>query len=280
MYVSLVISGGAMKVTSVIGILKYLEEKDIVNHIKNYVGTSAGAIFCLLFSLGYTSKELREIILDIFKDPNVTNFEPEGILNIINTFGINNGEHIEDLFNRFIYKKYNRYNMTFIDFAKQSGKNLVICVSNLTKEKVEYFSVDTTPHFSVAKAIRASCSIPIMFTPLCIDKNMYLDGGLYNNFPIDYFSGHTLRDILGINIQTQGYQKQDNFVNYMQFVVYSMISKFHQKGINNKDSNIITLEFKDDEWFDLSEIKLKLTEKQLDLYIEQGYIAAKKIDNK
>ena len=78
---------------------------------------------------------------------------------------------------------------------------LVVCVANLSKEKSEYFNIDTMPNLSVATAIKFSCSVPVVYAPLTINDDVYMDGGLYNNFPIDYFKDTKLKDILGINIE-------------------------------------------------------------------------------
>jgi predicted acylesterase/phospholipase RssA len=276
MYTSLVIAGGAMKALSVIGIIKYLEEKDLIKYIRTFVGTSAGAVMTLLLALGYTHKDIYKLSLQILEDESVTTFNVENILDIFATYGMSSGENLEILFNRIITQKYHINDMNFIDFTKASGKNLVICVSNLTKETHEYFSVDTTPNMSVAKAIKISCSIPLMYSPVTLNDNIYLDGGLYNNFPIDYFSDHVLKDILGINIRTTNYQKSDNFLNYVRFILNSLAEKFNTKSINIKDRNVITLEFEDDDsWFSLSEIKISLTKEKLEKYISQGYNKAK-----
>lgn len=276
MYTSIVIAGGAMKVLAVIGIIKYLEEKDLLKYVRNYVGTSAGAIMALLLSLGYGSNEIHKLALQTLQDNSVTTFDPTDIFDIFDNYGLSSGDNLEVLFNKLISKKFHKNDMNFIDFVKATGKNLVICVSNLSKETHEYFSVDTTPNLSVAKAIRISCSIPLMYSPVTLNDNMYLDGGLYNNFPIDYFSDHVLKDILGINITTSNYQKSDNFINYVRFILNSLIEKFNNKSINNKDRNVITLEFEDDDtWFSLSEIKISLTKDKMDKYILLGYNKAK-----
>jgi NTE family protein len=270
----MVIAGGAMKVMSVIGIIKYLEEKRMMSSIKNFVGTSAGSIISLLLCLGYTSEEIKRHVLEAVQDKTLTTFEADGIFDMFSTYGINSGESLENLFNKLIYKKYKTTNMTFIDLAKVSGKNLVVCVSNLSKEKHEFFNVDNTPNYSVAQAVRISCSIPILFCPVNIDDNLYLDGGIYNNFPIDYFTDNHLRDILAINITVTNYQKHDNFLQYVRYIFNSLIEKFHKKSVNIEEQNVITLEFDDDDgWFTFSEVKFTLTKELLEKYIEMGYQA-------
>jgi hypothetical protein len=73
----------------------------------------------------------------------VNSFDPNECLELFNQYGLNSGTNIELFVKRIIKKKYNDENITFVDLAKKTGKNLVVCVSNLTKEVPEYFNVDT-----------------------------------------------------------------------------------------------------------------------------------------
>lgn len=272
MYTSLVIAGGAMKVMASIGVFKYLEERDAISPIRTFVGTSAGALACLMLSLGYSSEEIKTMVLDSLADPSITDFGGDSIFNVLSNYGLNSGTSIEKLVERAVFKKCKKTDITFMDLAKITGKHLVVCVSNLTKERTEFMSVDTAPNLRVARAIHASCSLPLMYEPVEINGDMYLDGGLYNNFPIDFFPEAKLRDILGINICYKNYQKTDTFVNYVLFMFYSVLDKLHSKSVCREGANIITLRFDDDsDWFNLSELRIYLTPEKLDQYISMGY---------
>lgn len=276
MYTSIVISGGAMKAMACIGVARLLEERGLMKPVKNFVGTSAGSIICLFMALGYTSVEIRAALLETLSDDSLTSFDIEKIFDIMTTYGMNDGSGIARSLERAIYRKYHIKDVSFMDLAKASGKNLVVCVSNLTKETPEYLSVDTAPGLSVIKAVVASCSIPILFQPVEIGGCMYLDGALYNNFPIDYFSEHKLRDILGINIVFKNYQNNETFGKYLRFLFNSVVERFNKKVMDSKDRNIVTLEFEDEEgWFSLDDAKIRLSEEKLEEYIALGYNACK-----
>lgn len=186
---------------------------------------------------------------------------------------MNSGSNLELFIKRIIKKKYNDENITFLDLAKKTGKNLVVCVSNLSQEKPEYFNVDTMPNLSIVTAIKVSCSIPILLTPISINDNIYVDGGLYNNFPIDYFKHNMLKDIIGINIKLKIYQKTDTFLNYFMFMLNSLILKANRlhSNINDSEKNIVTLEFDDDDWFSFTELSIKFPPEKWVSYINLGY---------
>ena len=274
-FASLVIAGGATKVISAIGVMRFLEEQNMMKSIKNYVGTSAGAVLCAFAALGYTSKEMADFFVqNLCNDESINRMNLDDILSIFTTYGLSNGDNLMIFFRRMICKKLGqeRENITFIELAKLCGRNLVVCVSNLSKERQEFWSVDTKPNVSVITALRASCAIPIIFTPVIIDGDIYIDGGLYDNFPIDYFKQNMLRDILGINIKTKGYQKIANFMEYIKFVIFSVIDKLSYKTIeDNKDANIISLDFEDDDWLSLLDMSIKIQAEKIHAYIDVGY---------
>jgi predicted acylesterase/phospholipase RssA len=113
-----------------------------------------------------------------------------------------------------------------------------------------------------------------MFCPVYINDDIYLDGGIYNNFPIEYFKDNKLHDILGVNIVCKNYQKKDSFFEYFGFIFNSIVKKFNHKSITDLDKNIITLEFSDsddDSWFSLSEMKITVSNELLEKYTKMGY---------
>jgi predicted acylesterase/phospholipase RssA len=270
-FTSIVIAGGALKVISVIGCIKYLQEKDLIKNIKNLVGTSAGSIMCLFLALDYKFAEIIDFLVHNLNDPEINTFDPTECFDILTNYGMNSGKNIELLLQRIIYKKLKLIDISFIELAKLSGKNLVVCVANLSKEQTEFFNVDTMPNLSIVTAIRISCCIPIIYSPLTINDDIYMDGGMYNNFPIDYFKNNTLKDILGINIVYKNYKSVDNLFSYINFIVNSLVEKVNSKILNDIEKNIIIMDFIEDDWFSLTELKLKFPKEHWVSYINMGY---------
>jgi predicted acylesterase/phospholipase RssA len=278
-FTSIVIAGGATKVISVIGVLKFLEENNMINSIINLVGTSAGAVMCAFIALGYKSNEIVDFLKDtLCKDNDVKNINVDDVFKIFETYGFTTGDNVTHLFKRMVTKKLGKEheNITLIELAKLKGKNLVICVSNLTNEQQEFWNVDTKPDVLLHIALKASCAIPLAFAPVKMDGNIYLDGGLYDNFPIDYFKTNKLRDILGINIKCKGYQKTESLVEYVKFILFSVMEKLTSRMIvDNKDTNVISFEFEEDEWLSFLEMKIVFPVEKVDEYVNIGYTCMK-----
>lgn len=262
-YDTLVLSGGSLKCIASIGCIKYLEEFNIYKNIKNFIGTSAGSIMNLFYILNYTSKEIIDFFINILKkDDDFFEFDIENCIDLFETYGLNNGEIITKLL-RLIIKKED---MTFRELHEKTKKNMIVTVANLTKSSYEYFSFETTPELSIITAIKASCTIPILFTPVIINDNYYIDGGLYNNFPINHPS-IVLEKTIGIIFKNENVEI-NSFSEYVKLIVDKFI-------INNNDfindKNIFNIYLENIDWISISECKINFTKKDIEKYISIGY---------
>lgn len=178
-------SGGGVIGISYIGILDYLINENYIDidKIINYVGTSVGSIFIVLLSIGYAPIDIGDFIFNF----NFTKLEFDvSIDNIFQKHGINNGERFEFMLKSLIRRKIDIDNINFLDLYKLNHKTIKIIGTNFTKCSEEVFSWETTPNMPVITAIRISCSVPIIFTPVFYNNCWYIDGGIKNNFPINY----------------------------------------------------------------------------------------------
>jgi predicted acylesterase/phospholipase RssA len=281
-YTNIVIAGGSMKSLSSIGSIAYLEEVNLIQHIKNFVGTSAGSLVCLFMVLGYTAQEIVKFLMENIQKEEIASLNIDDLFGILENYGLNLGKNLERFVSLMIYTKMKVKDATFIDLAKFSGNNLVVCVANLTKETDEYWSVDTTPNMSVIKAIRTSCSLPILFTPMQHNGDLYIDGGIYNNFPIDYFAktnslNSSFRDIIGINIVSSTPKCTDTFINYISLIFHTVIKRLTKEYKDDISKNILTLEFEDEGWISLSNLRIDISKDILERYISTGYQKMKKL---
>src|SRR6476660_7914315 len=102
MYNKLILSGGGIKGSLYIGMLKYFEENEIIlEYLNEAVGKSIGALICLLIVLGFTSSEISELFLQI----NFEDLKDVSLLNLESGFGFDKGEKMNDLIKFFIKNK-------------------------------------------------------------------------------------------------------------------------------------------------------------------------------
>jgi len=158
--IGLVLSGGGFKGVAHIGVIRALEEAGI---IPNFVsGTSAGAIAGALYAGAYSPDEIKKF----FTKTSIFNF---------NRFtrkkaGFLDSEKFQDDLENF-----------FPDNSFEAlDKKLFITATNLIEGTVKVFS-----NGQLIKPILASAAFPGVFTPIMIEEELYADGGILDNFPID-----------------------------------------------------------------------------------------------
>ncbi len=188
----LCLAGGGVKGAAHIGAIKALEEASIKF---DYVGgTSSGSIIACLYACGFTSDDMYKIFKKYCKRIKYVDFINiiKLILGLIFTGrividGLNSGKQIENLINRVCNK---RKIYTIKDIEKPliipsvnlcNGK--VICFSSCKNEKIKLENTIFVNDIEIGKAVRASCSYPVIFSP-CKYKNIKLiDGGIRENVP-------------------------------------------------------------------------------------------------
>jgi predicted acylesterase/phospholipase RssA len=186
MYDTLVFSGGGPAAIAFVGSVKYLEHIGSIDSVRTFVGTSAGAIMALLCAIGMTSDELRAWLLHHVGSGELASFDADGILEFSERLGIDDGTNVTGCMRETLIQRGYSADPTFLQLAKSTGKHLVVCASNLTEARHAYFSVDNEPAMSVLLAVRMSFGIPILFTPITYRGCMYVDGGMFNNCPVEY----------------------------------------------------------------------------------------------
>ena len=185
-------SGGVIKGAAHIGAIKALEEENLkFNYIS---GTSSGSIIATLYAAGYSSDEMLKFFKKYAK--KIKYVDPKNILILlINLFikrkivikGFNEGTIIERLLN----KELNKKNIKNISDIK---KELLIPSIDINTGEINVFiskenrakyldNIIYINNVNIGKAVRASCSYPVVFSPCKIDGKQLVDGGLRENVP-------------------------------------------------------------------------------------------------
>jgi predicted acylesterase/phospholipase RssA len=193
----LVFSGGAQKGIVYLGILKFLEEINIINDFECFYGTSVGAIMAVLISIGYRFQEL-EYLLQKTRIADLISLDNLNIETFLSNFGFYQPQRLYKLIRLLIEKKTGIVNMTFQQHFEKYNKKVVITGSCISEFKCYYFSVDNYPDMPINDALAISTCIPILFQPIEFDNKLFIDGAIYDNFPLHHASlTYDINDILG-----------------------------------------------------------------------------------
>lgn len=237
---NLVFSGCGIRVIGHVGFLKAISESFDLEEINTFCGSSAGAFIALCMVLNYSIEEIRELLihLDYLK---MADIKVDNVFNYFTNFGLDDGTKIDKLVKLILEKKTNKSEITFEDLFNLTKKKLVICVTNVTKECVEYISHITHPDFSVNCVLRMSASIPFYFTPVYYRDNIFIDGGVTDNFPIQLFDED---DTLGMYLKLTGNQniKVDNILLYNLSIVNTILRNNETEKLELYKNNTIIVE--------------------------------------
>lgn len=185
----LIFEGGGTKCLALVGVLQEISQYVDFSNITQFGGSSAGGILALLLSLGYNVSEIKYLIKSIkfhkFKDDSFGIIRD--IRRFINEYGLYKGDYFYNLIKKIIKGKNFKSDITFLDLYKKTGNELLLTGTNLNHRRTDYFHYKTSPFLEVAKAVRITMSIPCLFKSVRYEGNVYVDGGMLNNYPFDAF---------------------------------------------------------------------------------------------
>lgn len=196
----IIFSGGGIRVLSHLGSLVALHEKNLLYSVKEWIGVSAGAFLATLCGSGYTIPQLQTLhtIVDF---SSVRSDEPGNPLEILESFGMDSGENLELFIIKYLNKKGFSKTSTFQDLHTKTGFSIRMWATDIQTSTPIEFSTNKTPSYPVVSALRASMSLPIVFTPIrhLHTNNLLIDGGCMGNYPIKYLSPLEKQSCLGIS---------------------------------------------------------------------------------
>lgn len=170
----LALSGGGAKGFAHIGVFRMMEECALRPDI--IVGTSAGALMGALFADGYSAAEIQEL----FTGRKFSEFAQLQIPKA--------GLFDSKRFRYFLRRHLRTKNIEDLQIP------LVVVATDLDNGESHEFRSGP-----IVEAVTASCSIPIIFSPVVINGVHYVDGGLFHNFPVSIIREECER-IIGVNV--------------------------------------------------------------------------------
>ncbi len=191
--IGLVLSGGGARGAAHIGVLKVLEELRIPVHAIS--GTSMGSIVGGLYASGYSPAELEQALLSIDWGAAFLDRPPR------RTLAFRRKEEDRDFFVRFQLGLKN--GQIQLPRGVIKGQALVQILSTLVDDRGAPSDFDKLPipfrcvttdietgeavvfdSGDLAIALRASMSVPGVFTPVIVDGRALVDGGMVQNIPV------------------------------------------------------------------------------------------------
>ena len=232
---TLVLSGGSHNGLILLGGIQYLYDKQLVQNIKTFIGTSIGGVISYLLIIGYTPVEIMVYICT--HSDLIDNMRKINLLNITKGDAVIPFSYISTEIEKMTIEKIGGM-LTMAELRARFGKSLVCTTYNITTATVEYISAETFPHITCMTALRMTANLPFVFDNFKHGDSFYIDGALSNNFPIDI--GEKLgKKVAGLCITYDLSIKSPkaDFLDYIYKLLYIPIQQAMESRIHNKREN-------------------------------------------
>ncbi|MBR5638633.1 MAG: patatin-like phospholipase family protein [Muribaculaceae bacterium] len=172
--IGLALSGGGVRCFAHIGALRAFEDVGIKPDI--IAGVSAGSVVAAFYAAGMTANEIFKLFggINIYKFFQI-DISKSGLLKL-------------DKLRKFIAKHIP------VDNIEQLNIPTIIAATDFEQQQEMAFTSG-----NIAERVVASCCIPLVFKPVKINGNYYVDGGVLHNMP-SYYLRPLCNTLIGINV--------------------------------------------------------------------------------
>lgn len=243
MKLGLALSGGGVRGIAHAGVLRALEENNI--KVDAIGGTSCGSLVASLYAMGYSPYYIYVLFQKYAKEIagiNMVTFAT-GINSIllnkkIKISGLNTGEAIEKIYDELAAKKGIKtiadikmpIAIPTVDISESNEYIFTNKIPERTRNKRFYIN-----NISVGKAVRASSSFPVVFSPCNFENHKFLDGGTLNNVPTLEVKKLGAERVISINFDAEKIDEESNVMDIVMKTLDIMGNKISEKCLQNSD---------------------------------------------
>src|SRR5215831_6640503 len=245
---ALVLSGGAARGLAHIGVLRALEEEGIRPGL--VCGTSMGALIGALYSTGYSSSQIREMVRhtdwdEVFGKER-ERFEWRDTIVPQPWFALMGDGLQLHLPSGVVDDSYLNF-MLAEDFLPADG----IAQGNFDRLPIPFRCVGTDAETtnpvvfrsgSVARAVRASISIPPLFPAVPDSSTLLVDGGLASNLPVSTARALAPKHILAVDVSLPPVNLSDrSSLIEVSFSIFDRLNKRSQQDTVSAQDRLVWL---------------------------------------
>ena len=239
MKLGLALSGGGIRGVAHLGVIKALEENNIKIDIMG--GTSSGSMITALYSMGYSTDEIFDLVhkyvASIIKLNNSTiRKEIKNLLlhRKVYSSGINDGEYICKIFNKVALDK------KIINISDISMPIVIPTVDIITRKKYIFTSQDINNkdynnNIDIGRAVQASCSFPAFFSPLKYKNKLFLDGGILDNIPVKEVKKIGANKVIAVKFDSDKIDEKSNIIDIIMKIADIMGEQVAEENLKEAD---------------------------------------------
>lgn len=234
----LVLCGGGPNCVSQLAMINELviNNKINIDNIKKIYSTSGGSIISAIIALRIPMDESLEYIINRPWN-KIIKFDIDTLLNFNHKKGFYDYDIMYKVLQPLLSSNDISMDITLEEIYNLYNIELRMITTELDSFKMVELSYLTHPTLKLMNAIMMSISCPPIFSPFMYEGKYYIDGGIYNNYPVDLMLRDVIEDehdlILGINIfksnqieYTFNYNEMNSY-DYMQYIMIKCIKNVY-----------------------------------------------------
>lgn len=178
------------------------------SQVRDFAGTSAGAITALLLALRTPPEEIRTLVATTPWKSFAT-YMPPALLRLFTTGGWHRIGFAREWI-RLRVRSAGSEELTFEELEEVRGTRLYVVGTRYerrgkdgrTSARPFVFSPESSPDVPVLDAVLASMAVPLFWPPVLADGWWHGDGGVAENHPLAVFADRAPETILGVRLDT------------------------------------------------------------------------------
>ena len=194
----LVISGGGSTGMLYYGALKETCRRGVwqQKNIQSIHATSVGSILAVFISLKYDWEVLDDYII---KRPwhQLFTMNLQMAFQSISNGGLFDHDKLCKVFTPLLKGKDLSIDITMQQFYEYNGIEMQFVTTEFKEFTQEIISHKTHPDWKLIDAVYASSCLPIFFTPFSFGEKIYIDGGIFANYPMFLCKDKNCNEVLG-----------------------------------------------------------------------------------
>ena len=205
----LALGGGAARGIAHVGVLQVLEENNLR---PDYIaGTSVGSLVGGLYAAGISPQRMEEVVRKL-RWSDVTGITMPKL-------GLLDPSRMIDLIDQITHgpKQFDELAIPFAAVAADIINGDLVVLNR----------------GPIAPAIRASCSIPTVFTPSRRDGRLLVDGGILNNLPVSVAEAMGASYVVAVDLLPLGSmlgKEPSNLLELTVTAIYTLMRATHNEG--------------------------------------------------
>jgi predicted acylesterase/phospholipase RssA len=229
-----------------LGAIKLFAEYGILNKIKYYYGTSIGALIVTCLNLGWNIEETLKFSVG-FPIGCIIEFD---IDTFIDNYGLVPNINYETLLKKIIKFKGFDENITFKQLYDLTGKELHLITYSLKDNVSVDLNYVSMPDLQIWRGLYMTSALPVLIPPFEYKDNLYIDGGIVENFPMNRIKKENTNKTIGIcadsyktswDVLKEKLSDKD-IVNYLEYSL-ELIKIMFTKTVKYNSSNYVKLYF-------------------------------------